>query len=29
VLSFCDLERAEPPSIKITVLTFLLQKKVK
>ena len=26
VLSFCDRERAQTPSIKITVLTFLLKK---
>ena len=27
VLSFCFRERAEPPSIKISVLTFLVEKK--
>lgn len=26
VLSFCDRERPEPPSIKIAVLTFLVKK---
>ena len=26
VLSFCDWERASPPSIKITVLTFQVEK---
>jgi len=26
VLAFCNLERAEPPSITITVLTFLVKK---
>ena len=26
VLAFCHLERAEPPSITITVLTFLVKK---
>ena len=26
VLSFCDRERAQTPSIKITVLTFLVKK---
>ena len=26
VLAFCNLERAQPPSITITVLTFLLKK---
>ena len=27
VLAFCNLERAQPPSITITVLTFLGKKK--
>ena len=27
VLAFCNLERAKPPSIMITVLTFLVKKK--
>ena len=27
VLAFCNLERAQPPSITITVLTFLVKKK--
>ena len=27
VLAFCNRERAQPPSITITVLTFLVQKK--
>ena len=27
VLSFCDWERASPPSTKITVLTFLVETK--
>ena len=26
VLAFCNLERAQPPSITITVLTFLVKK---
>ena len=26
VLAFCNLERAQPPSIMITVLTFLVKK---
>ena len=26
VYSFCDLERAQPPSMKFTVLTFLVNK---
>ena len=25
VLSFCDQERVEPPSLKVTVLTFLVK----
>ena len=28
VLAFCNWERAQPPSITITVLTFLVKKKV-
>ena len=27
VLAFCNLERAQPPSITITVLTFLVKKR--
>ena len=27
VLAFCNLERAQPPSITITVVTFLVKKK--
>ena len=26
VLSFCDQERAKPPSVKVSVLTFLVKK---
>ena len=26
VLSFCDQERVQPPSLKLTVLTFLVKK---
>ena len=28
VLAFCNLERAQPPSITITVLTFLVKKRI-